>query len=122
MNILDLTDEYEETRIVSDKSKPSVYFYAYRWSIGSKIKGLDEEEELNEYYVYTGIGTSAEACVDSVSNAIKYVMSKVVNNAFVKNLKTKITMCSCWSDIPVDKSKEGMFDVDGKFKLFSEFN
>ena len=48
MNILDLTDEYEETRIVSDESKPSVYFYAYRWSIGSKIKGLDEEKELDE--------------------------------------------------------------------------
>lgn len=114
-----------------DESNPSFHYYQYKWSIGAHIKAdvrwLPDYHEIgpankDQVFVYTGIGTSAEACYVTMSTATEYVISKIGTHRFLKKLKTKIMKTSCWSDISIDMGKTGMFDMDGKFKLFSDFN
>lgn len=110
-----------------DESNPSVHFYQYKWSFGAHIKADERYNEISpsdkdQVFVYIGIGTCAEACHNTMSTATEYVISKIGTHRFLRKLKTKIMKTSCWSDISVDMSKKGVFDMDGKFKLFSELN
>ena len=114
-----------------DESNPSVHFYQYKWSFGAHIKAderwLPDYHEIgpadkDQVFVYIGIGTCAEACHNTMSTATEYVFSKIGTHRFLRKYKTKIMKTCCWSDIPVDMSKKGVFDMDGKFKLFSDLN